>query len=90
MSKKSSEIENPRLVYVEWLDAYTQKAGWKNVKKLRKQKPVLVKTVGFLVKDDPDFVIVAGTFVPTDGDCDGDVTITRGMIKRVVDLAAPE
>lgn len=84
------KLETPKLVYVEWLDAYTQAAGWKNIKKLRKQKPVLVRSVGYLVKDDPDFIIVAGTYVEEDGDCDGDVTIPRGMIKMVKDIAAPE
>jgi hypothetical protein len=89
VSKKKPPEEEPKLVYVEWEDAYTQEAGWKSIKKLRKQKPVLVKSVGYLVKDDPNFIIVAGTYVPEDGDCDGDTTIPRGMIRKVINIASP-
>lgn len=91
MSKKQKPVAEPmRMVLVEWLDAYTQDAGWKSVKKLRKQEPVLVRTIGWLVKDVPDHITVAGSHVPFDDDCDGDVVIVRGMIKSIKTLAVAE
>lgn len=82
--------KEPKLVFVEWLDAYSSESGWKSAKKMRGQKPVRVKSVGWLVADEPDYITVAGTFIPSDGDGDGDVTIVRGMIKRIVEIGEPK
>lgn len=84
MSKKPAEPM--KMVLVEWLDAYTCDSGWKSLKSLRKQMPVLVLTVGWLVKDEPDHITVAGSHVPFDDDCDGDVVIVRGMVKSITEL----
>jgi hypothetical protein len=84
MSKKKSEPL--KLVLVEWLDAYTQDSGWKSKKLLLKAAPVLVRTVGWLVNDQPEFVTVSGSHVPVDDHFDGDCTIPRGMIKTLTEL----
>lgn len=81
---KTKPVQSYPLVLVEWLDAYTQDSGWKSIKSLRKAAPVLVRTVGFLVKDAPDHVTVAASHVPVDEHCDGDCVIPKGMIKRQV------
>ena len=86
MSKKAKPVEHMQMVLVDWLDAYTQDSGWKPLKKLRKQEPVLVRTLGWLVKDTPEFIIVAASHVPADDDCDGDCTIPRGMIRSIETL----
>lgn len=86
MSKKKPVAEPMKMVLVEWLDAYTQDSGWKSRKKLKKQEPVLVRTVGWMVADEPGHITVAGSHVPFDDDCDGDVVIVRGMVKSVVEL----
>jgi hypothetical protein len=88
MAKKP--VPPTRVVLVEWLDAFTGDAGWKHLKKLRKQAPVLVRSVGYVVTDDPDYVTIAASHVPSDDDCDGDVTIPRGMIKSITDLVPKE
>lgn len=86
MSKKPAEPM--KLVLVEWLDAYTQDSGWKSKKVLLKAAPVLVRTAGWLVNDQPEFVTVSGSHVPTDDHFDGDCTIPRGMVKSIVELKA--
>lgn len=78
---KPKAVDPLRLVLVEWLDAYTHDSGWKSGKMLRKAAPVLVRTVGWVVKDDPDFITVAASHVPIDDHYDGDVVIPRGMIR---------
>jgi hypothetical protein len=86
MSKKTAEPM--KVVLVEWLDAYTHDSGWKSIKSVKKQGPVLVRTVGFLVKEAEDHVTVAASHVPHDDHCDGDVIVPRGMIKSIVELKA--
>jgi hypothetical protein len=86
MSKKPAEPM--KMVLVEWDDAYTQDSGWKPKKLLLKAVPVLVRTVGWLVNDQPEFLTVSGSHVPCDDHFDGDCTIPRGMIKSIVELKA--
>ena len=64
-----------RLVLIEWLDAMSDDAGWKPWKRVAKQEPVLVHSVGYVVSDVPAFMTLAGSVVAIDGTCDGDVTI---------------
>lgn len=75
-----------RLVLVEWLDACSDDAGWKTWKKIQKQAPVLVHSVGYVVRDEPDFLTIAGSLVLYDGTVDGDVTMPRPMIKSITEL----
>lgn len=75
-----------RFVLVEWLDAMSDDAGWKSWKKVAKQEPVLVHSLGYVVRDEPEFMTVAGSVVVIDGTLDGDVTIPRSMIKTVHEL----
>lgn len=96
MSKKKPPKSPPRLVLVEWWDAFTNDSGWKSGKSLRKQAPVLVRTVGYVVRDEPNgvngdapFITVAGSYVEHDDHFDGDCTIPYGMIiGSVIELAA--
>lgn len=94
MAKKKL-VPTPRLVLVEWWDAYTNDSGWKSGKSLRKQEPALVRTVGYVVRDEPGgaggkpaFITVAASFVDIDDHFDGDTTIPYGMIHgSIVELA---
>lgn len=86
MTKKTKYTVPERIVLVEWIDAMTGDAGWKTLKEVKKQAPVIVHSIGYLVKDDPDFVTVVGSFIPDFGDSDGNVTVPRGMIKSITDL----
>lgn len=75
-----------KMVLVEWLDACSDDAGWKSLKKVRKQTPMVVRSLGYLVTDHADYVTVVGSHVEFDDTTDGDVTIPRGMIKSIVEL----
>jgi hypothetical protein len=83
---KPKTADPAKMVLVNWLDAYTHDSGWKSGKTLRKAAPVMVHTMGFVVKDDPDFITVAASHVPCDDHWDGDTVIPRGMIKSLVEL----
>lgn len=92
---KKPALPTPRLVLVEWWDAYTNDSGWKSGKSLRKQVPVLVRSVGYVARDEPagadgkpPFITIGGSWVEHDDHFDGDTTIPYGMIQgSVVELA---
>ena len=70
---------------VTWLDACSDDSGWKPLKKVTAQKPMRVKSVGWLVKRTRTHLTLVGSIV---GDhCDGDVTIPLGMILSEKELA---
>lgn len=75
-----------RLVLVVWLDAMSGDANWKSWKKAAKQEPLIVHSVGYVVREEPGFVTVAASLVICDGTLGGDVTIPRAMIQSIQDL----
>lgn len=75
-----------RLVLIEWLDAYSAPSGWKSRDSLKAQKPIAVKSVGYMIEDNPQFITLASSWVEDD-DMDGDITILRGMITEIRELA---
>lgn len=74
-----------RLVLIEWLDAYSAESGWKTEDVLVAQRPIKIKSVGYIAADDPMFITLASS-IAADGDMDGDITIPRGMVVEIRDL----
>lgn len=72
------------LVEVIWDDATSISQGWKNKEEFDKEliRPEIVMSVGFLVKDSAEHIILA-----MDTDSDGDHAsrsqIPKGMIKKI-------
>lgn len=84
--KAKPEKTEMKMVLVEWMDACSDEAGWKSLKKIRKQTPMLVRSLGFVVTDHPDYLTIIGSHVPFDDTTDGDVTVPRSMIKSIKEL----
>lgn len=74
-----------RIVKVTWLDAISGKHGWKDKEDVLKQKPAKCVSYGQLVVDEPDYITLIA-HETDDGDCDGDVTLPRGMIVEIETL----
>lgn len=74
-----------KLLLVTWLDACTDESGWKPLDKIASQKPMRVKSVGWLVKRTRKHLTLVGSIVADH--CDGDITIPRGMILSEKELA---
>jgi hypothetical protein len=74
-----------KLLLVTWLDACSDDSGWKPLEKITAQKPMRVKSVGWLVKRTRTHVTLVGSIVADH--CDGDVTIPVGMIVNEKELA---
>jgi hypothetical protein len=66
-----------KLLLVTWRDACSDDSGWKPLKKITAQKPMRVKSVGWLVKRTRTHLTLVGSIVADH--CDGDVTIPLGM-----------
>ncbi len=83
-----------RIVAVKWHDANTQ-AGWSSEADLPKPSPVV--SVGWLVVDATDYIVICGTFdrqhKPGTGEAwNSSLAIPRGMIKEIqeVDMVVGE
>lgn len=73
-----------KLVLIQWHDAVSDESGWKSTDAVRKQKPPLVKSVGWMIARSDSHVTLAASIV--EDHCDGDVTIPTGMIVSITDL----
>ena len=74
------------LVEIRWDDAASLEHGWVDPEQ---EKPVaqMVTTVGFLIADDSDYVVIAST---TDGTwVNGRFQIPRGMVRKIRPLRRP-
>ena len=84
------DLSNLQRVDVLWLDAVcTGGSEWQTMEEMEEaveRGPSLVRTCGFLVKDDPEYIAIVDTFI-LDGDACGYVhVLPRGMIKQVTRL----
>jgi hypothetical protein len=86
-----------KIVRVDWLDAHGGVlAGWKDISSVAKSKPVLAMSIGILLKETKDKLVVCPHFVgsPTelslsddaDTAADGAIGIPRSWVKKVVVL----
>lgn len=79
-------MSNFKTVCVEWDDALsTSDNSWKPLSEIQATPVAKVTSVGFMVTDEADRVIVVGSLI-ADGDAGGDVVIPRGMIRRITIL----
>jgi|TARA_R110000787_G_scaffold285541_2_gene401526 hypothetical protein len=74
---------SPKLYYIEWTDPATEHAGWFELNKetLDKLEPVLCKSVGWLIKENKDYIVVAGSLIEKENMASCDVSIPKGLIK---------
>lgn len=79
-TKTKRPFQHYPLAEIVWDDASGFRHGWMD--KVDDPKPQLVISVGFLIKDTPDYVIYASD-VDGDGAHNGRTQIPRGMIKTL-------
>ena len=53
--------DNPRsqLYEVKWLDAYEMESGWQNLEDAIKIKPPEISSVGYVLKETQEYIILA-------------------------------
>ena len=74
-----------KIVRVEWIDSISCGGSvWANNDEVAKLMPDTIKSVGFLVKEEDDFLIVAGHV--GGHQTSGDICIPRCAVQRVTVL----
>lgn len=81
-------MEQPKLVYVEWLDINTHNGPW--VKMPDDNAPSACFTVGWLLHEEEGHIVVSATYSDEDGERSALITtaIPRGCITRISGLDA--
>jgi len=75
-----------KIVLVKWVDAVTEDHGWRKITDVKLGKPEKCESVGWLIKQTKEHVILVSS--RGGQDCDGDITIPIGMIKEIIPLEA--
>ncbi len=87
MSKKTP------LVIVTWLDSVQTNGSWQHLSDFKKQKPVTVGTVGWLIQKDDQVVVLAQSIGWTDEDnaqSAGRKVIPRCCVQKIEKLQEVE
>lgn len=77
----------PKLVFVQWYDAETH-LGWEQNSDLVAKAP-LIYTIGFLVAESDDSIIIASTVGQAGQDSNARILIPLGMIVDVKEFNVP-
>jgi hypothetical protein len=77
--EKAETISRDEFVVIEWLDAYEMASGWQTIEEAQKIKPPTIFSVGFILKECPEYTIIAGDLGRIgDSDC-GRVQVIPGQ-----------
>lgn len=73
--------------YVKWIDAssYSRSCEWSSAADLMKLKPLMCHSVGFLMKDEPDHILLVSHVHEDEGS--GEQTIPRENIREMVEIS---
>jgi hypothetical protein len=79
-----------KLVYVEWLDhcSFTE-SDWKDAEEFDDLEPPLVKTIGWIIREDEKVLIVVSSKYNSDEFNDkysGEMCIIKGCIQKMKEL----
>jgi len=95
--EKAKTISWGEIVVIEWVDAYEESAGWHSIEDALKMRPKPVNSVGYILKETEDYIILAGDLDPRllkelskeeikkildDSDCGRLTVIPRQWIKK--------
>ena len=69
------------LVHITWNDIYDDGAEWKDKKELRKHKPKEAYTVGWIAKENDDYITLVTNYSEDDS-YSGGISIPKGCITK--------
>jgi len=75
-------MKQPPLVRITWLDT-TGHDGWQDVKAAVKRKPARVRSVGYLLAELDDRVIICQDLILADKSAHGVGVYPRGMVESI-------
>lgn len=79
--------KRPRPALVKWLDACDAAPEWTDADKVAASRPVACQSVGFLLTEDDDRVVLT-TSVTEDGDAANGIVIPTSCVVELVYLDA--
>lgn len=74
-----------KIIEVTWLDA-TGDYGWLTLEKLRKEKPIEHKSVGYLAHETKEFMTISMSYEPSEENMGAWLLIPRAYIKKITKL----
>lgn len=88
-----SKQANMKLVLVEWVDSYGCSTNWRHLKEID-DKRLLCKTVGWILREDDDRLVIVPHITcglkdeyGMEDECGcGDMTIPKEAVKKVTEL----
>jgi len=79
-SDKSKVSPRSELYEIRWLDAYEMESGWLDLEEALKVRPPEVRSVGYVLKETKEYIILAGDIGSNQIDKDvGRVTVIPGQ-----------
>ena len=78
-----------KLLYVEWIDPVGPHDEWTKISKVIKSGTALIRSVGFVARDDEKVLVLIPHVNDEQKDCFGDITIPKGCIKKRRVLKCP-
>ena len=79
-SDESKASPRSELYEIRWLDAYEMESGWLDLEEALKIKPPEVRSVGYVLKETKDYIILAADIGSNQIDKDvGRVTVIPGQ-----------
>ena len=71
-------------VEIEWIDAYEMESGWHDLKDAEKITPLTVFSLGYVVKDTKEFIIISADIGRNgDSDCGRVQVIPKPWVKKI-------
>jgi len=83
------------IVYVKWVDSFGGCGGWKEVKKIQGDVQIVCETVGFLIQETDNYILLAGSHhsdnaeINAEESCSGDMAIPKCSILERYGLNIP-
>ncbi len=84
------EKEKYKIVEVEWLDAQSGFSSPLTIEELESEKPIITSSVGYLIKEDDEKVILGFMMFGDEGMFKHWQLIPKGMIKKIRTLEVQE
>jgi hypothetical protein len=76
-----------QLEYIKWLDHTAwETAIWNDINKLEELEPVLVYSIGWVIKETPEYIIIVSTIQPDNDIVHSEFLILKGAIIERIKL----
>tara|TARA_R100000458_G_C8203119_1_gene193038 strand:+ start:600 stop:878 length:279 start_codon:yes stop_codon:yes gene_type:complete len=84
MAKKEKARQQYKCVVIQWVDINSFDGAWLDIKESKKLEPVNMETIGWIIHETKDYVVIVSTF-DSSGDLAGSTNaIPKGIITKII------